>query len=265
MKSTEKIAMKISEDEYNDIFLVLKENGLVIDTIDEWSDYRCYLVNIRNHKYKGINLYRNVDGYTILPYKKELFLQYCGINIEETLQEYIKRVNSSLYSSFLAEKELKNRKSLYTTEDNVDVYENDIVHWVVNRESVKYLTSENFNKRHVELLNQIVAFKVFSTIESAEQYVAENTPQKTVDGFEIARGVEMWVVDAKFYKLQQSVGGDFKKDNGKHLLFKHKENAINHIVLNKETLSLSDLKNISFNGDEKLRLIKKIKEKFGFI
>ena len=167
----------------------------------------------------------------------------------------------------MAEKELKNRKSLYKTEDNVDVYENDIVHWVVNREScIKYLYPANFNKLNIELLNEIdTVYKVFSTKENAEQYVFENITQKTVDGFDITRGEEMWVVNINFSSLLKSIGGHYKKDNGKYLLFKEKENAINHIVLNKETLSLSDLNNISFNGDEKMRLIKYIKEKLGFV
>ena len=266
MKLVEKIVMKISDEEYNDILPILKENRLKSFTNNSHTTKCCFLVN---KTYScDFELYREYrSDRVLLPYNKKLFLQYCGINLEETFEEYTIRVNPSLFSSFLAEKELKNRKPLFKTEDNVDVYENDIVHWVVNREScIKYLYPANFNNLNIELLNEINSmFKVFSTKESAEQYVFENITQRTFDGYDIKNMEDMWVVDTQFFKLHQSVGGHYKKDNGKHLLFKHKGNAINHIVLNKETLSLSDLKNISFNGDEKMRLIKKIKEKFGFI
>ena len=267
MKLVEKIAMKISWEEYNDIFPVLKENQLVGNNVNEWREDLNYLVNQRRGDYKGVNLYNDLEDYKILSYNKELFLQYCGIDIEETLQEYINRVNSSLYSSFLAEKELKNRKSLYKTEDNVDVYENDIIHWVINnKEDIRFLYQLNFTKLHVGLLKDTdTKWKIFSTKEKAEEYVFENTTQRTFDGYNIKNREDMFVVDIKFFNLHQSIGGHYKKDNNKHLLFKHKGNAINYIVLNKKTLSLSDLNNISFNGDEKMRLIKYIKEKLGFI
>ena len=265
MKSTDKIAMKITEEEYNNILPILKENGLVEGDVNEWAKDWCYLVNIRNIGFKGINLYINVNGYTSLSYNKELFLQYCGINMEETLQEYIKRVNSTLYSSFLAEKELKNRKPIFKTEDGVDIFEGDIIDWVINnKEDVRFLYQLEFNKQHAIMLNRIdTVFKVFSTKEKAEEWVSNNTPQKTVDGFEITRGEEMWVVSTNFYKLHKSVGGHFKKDNGKHLLFKNKENAINYIVLNKVTLFLSDIDFLGF-GEERMSLIKKVKETLGF-
>lgn len=265
----EKIAMKISEEEYNDIFPVLEENVLVESDINTWSHSNNYLVNIRKNFLEGVNLYAlscNIGDYKILPYNKELFLQYCGINTEETFEQYIKRVNSTLYSSFLAEKELKKRKPLFKTEDGIDVYENDIAYWVLNnKEDIRYLHSAKFNKLEIELLNKINSvYKVFSTQEAVEQYIAENTTQRTFDMYNIKNKEEIWVVDTQFYGLQQSVGGCFKKDNGKNLLFKHKGNAINHIILNKKTLSLSDLDFIVGFGEERLKLIRRIKEKLGF-
>ena len=106
MKSTDKIAMKISEEECNDIFPVLKDNKLLVTFLSTWTPDWSYLVNVDDYKRNliSVNLLKSVRDYKILPYNKKLFLQYCGINIEETLQEYIKRVNSTLYSSFFGGK-----------------------------------------------------------------------------------------------------------------------------------------------------------------
>lgn len=264
MKSTDKIAMKITEEEYNDILPILKENGLVEDDACEWTKDWYYLVNKRESDLKGVNLYYSIYEHTILPYSKELFLQYCGINIEETFEQYAIRVNPSLFSNFLAEKELKNRKPICTTEDGIDVYKRDIVHWVIeNGKDIRYLYPVELAGLH-ELIIKGSVYKIFSTKENAENWVSNNAPQKTVDGFEITRGEEMWVVGTNSYNLHQSVGGHFKKDNGKHLLFKHKVNAINYIVLNKVTLSLKDLSFIVGFGEERMSLIKKVKETLGF-
>lgn len=111
MKSTQKIAMKVTEEEFNDILTVLKENGLVDNYVNEWDESHCWLVNIRNREYRGVNLYTltfNTE-YKILPYNKELFLQYCGIEPKKeimktnfmSLDGKTKEVKETVFTSFI--------------------------------------------------------------------------------------------------------------------------------------------------------------------
>lgn len=178
--------------------------------------------------------------------------------IEETFEKYTKRVNPSLYSSFLAQKKLKNRKPICKTYDGVNLFEDD-----------KYFTIEtDYLNTPWKIVRYVLGSKPngklqFSTQEKAYKYLCDKA-QRTTDGFNILSNEEMFVVNTKTYTLHRSNGGNYRKDNGKYLLFKEKVNAQNCIILNKKTLSIFDLDNIIFNGEEKLELIRKVKTELGF-
>lgn len=70
----------------------------------------------------------------------------------------------------------KYKEPLFVTEDGIDIYTGDVVHWV-NSNNISYLYSTNFSKVHPELLlKEDTMFKIFSTKEAAEKYIDENKP-----------------------------------------------------------------------------------------
>ncbi len=249
-----KIAMKVTQEEFADILSVLKENGKWLTNFTynyEW----CYL-NIESAGNVELGTEDHLHMYKLLPYNKKEFLKHCGITVEESFEDYIKRVNPFLYSNFLAEKELKNRKPLFTSEDGVKIYVGDKYYFGVEADIVLVVTANN--------ITYLDNRKRFSTKELAQEYIDKNKPQETFDGFKIKRGKVMWVVDKRFFRLHQSYGGHFIKQKGNNILFGKKENAENYIIENKVCYNYNDILDIFMDVNKQDNLKGITKEKLGF-
>lgn len=68
------------------------------------------------------------------------------------------------------------KKPLFTTEDGVDVFEGDNVHWVCDE--FTYFYTKNVDETHCNLINSSKkgVFKIFPTKEAAEEYILMNKP-----------------------------------------------------------------------------------------
>lgn len=65
---------------------------------------------------------------------------------------------------------------LFSTEDGVDVFEGDNVHWVCDE--FTYFYTKNVDETHCNLINSSKkgVFKIFPTKEAAEEYILMNKP-----------------------------------------------------------------------------------------
>lgn len=65
----------------------------------------------------------------------------------------------------------------------------------------------------------------------------------TIDGVEILKGDTFFVVNTQYnrYKIQETVGGHFSKDNPNLKRFKQKKNAKTYILYNKPCLNFNDI------------------------
>lgn len=68
------------------------------------------------------------------------------------------------------------KKSLFTTEDGVGIFEDDNVHWVCDE--FRYFYTENINKTYYNLINcaKKGIYKIFPTKKAAEEYILMNKP-----------------------------------------------------------------------------------------
>lgn len=79
------------------------------------------------------------------------------------------------------------------TENGIDIYEGDIIHWV-NTYDYNYLYPLPFSTKAVELLNADSIYKVFSSRELAEDWLIFNKPCLSIKEITLAIG-EKWVSD----------------------------------------------------------------------
>lgn len=87
----------------------------------------------------------------------------------------------------------KVKQPLFKTENGIDIYEGDIIHWV-NTYDYNYLYPLPFSTKAVELLNADSIYKVFSSRELAEDWLIFNKPCLSIKEITLAIG-EKWVSD----------------------------------------------------------------------
>jgi len=77
---------------------------------------------------------------------------------------------------------------IFKTEDGVDVFEGDSVYWVLKYDDVcKILVPTKINKLHRNLLkNEYSFYKIFSTEEKAEEYIAMSKPCLSLNDIKLA-------------------------------------------------------------------------------
>jgi hypothetical protein len=95
---------------------------------------------------------------------------------------------------------VEHSKVLFTTEDKVDIFENDKVHWVCIVGEIKYLYAIQFHKNHLNL-DFTKTYKIFSTKEKAESYVFSNT--KCLSFVDVDQNVQLEF--AEIFKLSKLV------------------------------------------------------------
>jgi len=138
---------------------------------------------------------------------------------------------------------------LFTTHDGVDIYEDDVVHWIAfYKDKIPcYLYKSGFVKEHLEL-DLVNIYKVFSTKQAAEEYIVK---QKvlfvTEDNVGIKKGDDYWIVNNFFdlileKKHHANYGNPFPCK-----AFSTKEKAQEYIDLNKPQYSKQDVINM-FNS-----------------
>lgn len=141
---------------------------------------------------------------------------------------------------------IKKVTPLFTTEDNVDIYEDDVVHWIAfyKDKTPCYLYKSGFVKEHLEL-DLVNIYKVFSTKQAAEEYIVK---QKvlfvTEDNVGIKKGDDYWIVNNFFdlileKKHHANYGNPFPCK-----AFSTKEKAQEYIDLNKPQYSKQDVINM---------------------
>lgn len=137
----------------------------------------------------------------------------------------------------------KYKKSLFTTEDNVPIYEGD-EYWIVNK--YNWALWEG----HTDMLYTYAENHIkFSTKQAAEEYVAKNTVLfVTEDGKEIKHGDCFYVIKSDFtddavysHIAGLSINKEQAYKNG-WLYFSTKEKAEEYIDLNKPKYSINQIK-----------------------
>lgn len=73
---------------------------------------------------------------------------------------------------------------------------------------------------------------------------------KSVDGEDIYKWDVFYVVDNRFFNIQETHGGNFQNDKWKEQRFANKENAIEYVVQNKPCLSFKDIHDKCQNSDK---------------
>lgn len=152
----------------------------------------------------------------------------------------------------------KEIKPLCQTEDGKNVYFGDSVHWIVYSQTCpNYAYKLSFVDLHLQL-DFVNKYKIFSTKESAEEYIKKNTIRfKTEDGVSIKDGDSWWYIQTGEYngtngmismypwKVKPSNTGtlDLTATNIKR--FSTEESAKTWLKWNKPKYSLQDIKNAS--------------------
>ena len=90
---------------------------------------------------------------------------------------------------------------LFVTEDGIEIFEGDTVHWV-NSDICNYLYSTKFSEFHPAILKGETMFKVFLTKGSAEEYIDDNKPiyskKQIKEAFENSFVRENYILDVPY-------------------------------------------------------------------
>lgn len=144
---------------------------------------------------------------------------------------------------------------LFTTHDGVDIYEYDFVHWVAfcKDKTPYYLYKSDFVKGHLEL-DLVNTYKIFSTKQAAEEYLAKNKVLfVTDDGVILHKGdicyhVYRFNVEDNWGNYNKIEVGNFSRlDANIHKYFSTEAKAKEFIDLNKPQYSKQDVINM-FNS-----------------
>jgi len=138
---------------------------------------------------------------------------------------------------------------LFTTHDGVDIYEDDFVHWVAfyKDKTPYYLYKLCFVKGHLEL-DFVNTYKIFSTKQAAEEYVAKNKVLfVTEDGVGIRKGNYYYLLaQHKIINKMLAIGNE-SLILSDYFRFSTEEKAQEYIDLNKPQYSKQDVINM-FNS-----------------
>jgi hypothetical protein len=139
----------------------------------------------------------------------------------------------------------KTKKPLFTTEDGVNIFEDDKC-WVVSKNN--YLLVE-YRINNLDIFYRPRDNWYFSTKEAAEKYIRKNKPLfRTEDSVDIYEGDSFYFVTKSF--LIERITATKLKQSDK--TFSTREAAEEYILENKPCLSINDVMSVDYNPVETL-------------
>lgn len=143
-------------------------------------------------------------------------------------------------------KNVKKIEKLFTTEDGVDIYEEDTF-WRVDKNLSKPYESLPADKKYWYEHYIEIGTKHFSTKEKAQKYLDSIKPKPafiTSDGKEIFANDNYWAINSRLWTIWKSVSKSNTNLNKEVITFSNEKLANEYLFKNKPCLSLNDVASI---------------------